>query len=503
MEGHINYFFWWAVISFLLGVFFSLKFVLFAPSLFLLIFLSPLILLFSRNKIVILSFLISISFIFGSILGTLNDNEPTVALDEHLGVEREYEALIISEPKEKEVSTQYIAELIDLKESQRVKVQVFDPNPLPREYGEIVRFTGVLRAPEDFVTDTNRVFPYREFLKKEDIHYLVSVKDIPTVLESGVGNRVLHFLFNIKYTLIDGLKGLIPNPEFGLLIGLLFGIQTSLGAFLTEIFRASGLIHIVVLSGYNITLVAESVRRFLFFLPRKYQLLLAGIVIILFVAMVGAEAPALRAGAMAVLALFARAIHREYAALKILALVFLGFVAVNPLSLIYDVSLHLSVLATAGLLIFSPILDKLFNAKENEFSFKNIASATLATQLFVLPYLAFAIGKISLVGLFANMLVLPLVPIAMLFGFITSVLSFILPPLAFVLGVFTTFIHKVILIIAEFFGTLSFATIGIFQVPIVIVALLYLLILLLSFSLQKKLDVKDAQPSVLSNRSFF
>ena len=171
-----------------------------------------------------------------------------------------------------------------------------------------------------------------------------------------------------------------------------------------------------MLSGYNITLVAEAVRRLVSSAPRFIAHLVPVITIILFVLLAGSQTAAVRAGMMASITIAARATGRERDGVTVLIFVAALMTLYNPGQLLHDISFHLSFLATLGLLIFSPIFDRLLYMIPERLQLRSIVSTTLATQLFLLPYLAYAIGEVSIVSIFANILVLPLIPIAMLFG---------------------------------------------------------------------------------------
>lgn len=76
-----------------------------------------------------------------------------------------------------------------------------------------------------------------------------------TVLSSGEGNPVISFLLEQKHRLMYGIEQMLPEPQAGLGEGLLLGVKQALGAELESAFRTAGIVHIVVLSGYNIMLV--------------------------------------------------------------------------------------------------------------------------------------------------------------------------------------------------------------------------------------------------------
>ena len=132
-------------------------------------------------------------------------------------------------------------------------------------------------------------------------------------------------------------------------------MKRALGKDLEEVFRTVGIIHIVVLSGYNIMIVADAIMRVLalFFFPRTRLIIGVG-TIALFAILVGLSATVVRASMMAALVLIARGTGRQYAVLRALAFAGTVMLLINPYLLVYDPVFQLSFLATLGLILLSP-----------------------------------------------------------------------------------------------------------------------------------------------------
>lgn len=140
----------------------------------------------------------------------------------------------------------------------------------------------------------------------------------------------------------------------------MLGVKESLGEGLEEDFVDTGLVHIVVLSGYNVTIIAEAIIRTLSFVSVMAGIYIGGIAIAVFAIMTGAGATIIRASIMAILALIARATGRRYEITR--ALFIAGFLMIleNPYILLYDISFQLSFLATVGLIYLSPVFENIF-----------------------------------------------------------------------------------------------------------------------------------------------
>lgn len=328
-------------------------------------------------------------------------------------------------------------------------------------YGDRIRAEGKLRAPETFETDTGRTFDYPRFLFAHGIVYEIPFAEIQ-VVGSGAGNPVVATLLSVKHALIRGIESALPEPTAALAEGLLLGEKRSLGDRLYDAFVASGLVHIIVLSGYNVALVINAVTYVaLRTLPRLAGYALAAFFVIGFAVMTGGSETTVRATIMALFMMVARVLNRPAAALRGLLIAGAIMAAVNPFLVLYDLSFQLSVIATFGLIVFSDGIAKRLRAVPTTLGLREIVSTTLATQITVLPLLVLSIGAVSLVFLPANVLVLPAVPLAMLLGFVAALVSLYAPFLTLIFAIPAYVVHTYIVNVAVFFGTLPFALVDV------------------------------------------
>jgi competence protein ComEC len=326
-------------------------------------------------------------------------------------------------------------------------------------YGDVIRATGKLVKPESFETDTGHVFNYPMYLYAHGVTHVMSFANV-VVEEHGKGNWVIAELLALKHWFIAGIEKALPEPESALLAGLLVGEKRGLGEDLTESFRAAGVIHIMVLSGYNVALVINTVRAGLQqVLPRAVALGSAGVVAILFMLMTGASETAIRATLMALVVLLANALHRPADGVRILLVVAAAMAVWNPYVVLFDLSYQLSVLATLGLVMLSHHLVPYLLWLRSK-SLIEIVSTTLATQIAVLPLLVFSVGQVSLISLITNVLVLAFVPYAMLAGFCAALLASVSTTLAFPLSAVAYALLRYIIEVAVFLGSVPYAAVN-------------------------------------------
>ncbi|TSC67209.1 MAG: hypothetical protein CEO19_315 [Parcubacteria group bacterium Gr01-1014_73] len=399
------------------------------------------------------------------------------ALENKVGEMVLFEGIINAEPDERETSTKLTIDIAS--SSGRILATV---STYPEfNYGDRVQLRGILQKPKNFTNEDDlRQFDYVSFLAKDGIRY-VMYQPIITLISSDSGNLVKRGLFGLKKSFLRNIGEIIPEPAAALLGGLVVGAKRSLGADLLEKFRTVGVIHIVVLSGYNITIVAEFIMRLLAFLPRAARLVGGALAIILFAVMTGGSATVVRASLMAILVIVARATGRIYGITR--ALLLAGFLMVlhNPKILVFDTSFQLSFLSTLGLIYLSPVIEKRLGFITEKLQLRQIAAATIATQIFVLPLLLYQMGQLSIVSLPVNLLILPAIPWTMLFGFLAGALGFISQiialPLAFIAYILLTFQLKIV----AFFAALPFASISIPYFPASALFACYAVFALLKF----------------------
>ena len=353
-------------------------------------------------------------------------------------------------------------------------------------YGDEVRVAGTLKKPESFASELGREFNYPAYLLARGVEYQMSFAAVE-VSSSGHGNLLISYLLNIKHSLTRSIESVLNEPQAGLSEGLLLGVKQALGEELEAAFRTSGIVHIVVLSGYNIMIVVTFVMFALaFILPRRPRLLVGFGIVVCFALLVGLSATVVRASLMAGLLLIAQFLGRTYDLAR--ALLFAGAVMVfiNPYILLYDLGFQFSFMATLGLILIAPKFETFISDGFSKLSVKEFLVATLATQVAVLPLLLYHIGEVSLVAVVVNVLVLPIVPLAMLATFLSGVIGIVSTTLALPLAFFAHLILSYIIHVALFFSTLPFASVVVPPFPVYGMFILYALIGLLVWKLQPR-----------------
>ncbi|MBD3281223.1 hypothetical protein GF391_00565 [Candidatus Uhrbacteria bacterium] len=217
------------------------------------------------------------------------------------------------------------------------------------------------------------------------------------------------------------IMGVIPGDEGILIAGLLYG-ERNLSPAAKELFRRAGLTHIIAVSGSNFTIIVTVVFSILLGLGlwRHQAFTITTAAMLLFFGFVGFSASVARAAIMGWVLLLSRQLGRSPNIWHLCLLSAFLLALIDPWMPAYDAGFALSFLATMGLVTWTPIFTKLFHPLPAAAGLREAAATTGAATLMTMPYIAFVFGRVSLAGLFTNLIAVPLVPWAMLFGAISA-----------------------------------------------------------------------------------
>ncbi len=398
--------------------------------------------------------------------------------------------IVVDEPDVREHNTRLtvrLDEIVIASTTQKVHEKIIVSVPIHPEYvyGDLVSVTIQLVEPKNIESEEGRIFDYVHYLRVRDIWYTSKFTRIHRI-SHGHGSSVKNVLFNIKHHFTNSINRVIPQPESSLLAGLLIGTKQSLGKDLLTEFSRAGVSHVVVLSGYNIAIVAESIMALLIFLPSTIAFGIGCVSILLFTILAGGGASAIRAAIMVLVALFAKKTNRTYTASRAFAIAVVGMLVWNPLLLAFDPSFQLSALATIGLIFVSPFFAPYLTRVTEKYGLREIVSSTIATQVIVLPFLIYNTGVLSLVSLPVNILILGTVPLTMLLGFITGSVGLISMYLAFIPALPTILLLWYQLTIVHIGATFPFGAVVLPAFSFGVLIFVYVLIFLGLYFLQKR-----------------
>ena len=429
----------------------------------------------SKNKWGILAGVFVFAFAFGIFRFNIADKPKELPFDlwsqnyVQIGQSASLSGEIIDEPEQKENNQRLVVLLDSDKKSKILLTTGFDEE---YKYGDVINFYGKLEKPENFTTDQGKEFDYINYLKKDGIFYVMKYPKIELV-SRGRGSKIKSALFSVKEKFLRVINSQIPEPDSLLMGGLILGEKAPFSQDFTQKFINTGTIHIVALSGYNVTIVAEWIMKLFIFLPMRLGIGIGIFAILLFILMTGASSTAIRAGIMATLALVARATGRNYDVARALLLAGIVMVLFNPFVLVFDVSFELSFLAAFAVIFLAPRIEKYFMWITPKFQLRDIVSVTCAAYIFVLPFILYKMGNLSLVALPSNVFILPFIPITMLFGFLTGIFGSIWYIFAVPFALISQALLSYELFIINFFSSLPFSSFTLRNFPLIMTLAIY------------------------------
>lgn len=380
---------------------------------------------------------------------------------------------IVSEDPDIRLKNKHL--IVKLK-NQDINILVFVGREVEVNYGDYITAQGILEEPENFITVSGKEFNYKRYLANKDIYYIIKNADIK-IVSIGNGSQIKSLLYKLRNSFIKNINKVIPLPESDLANGLILGVKGGFDEDMNSKFISTGTIHIIALSGYNVSIVAEGVMKtFSLIFSQMISIIFGILIILLFIIMTGASSTAIRAGIMAIIMLLGKMTGRKYMAGRALIIAALLMVAYDP-RVLSDMSFQLSFVATGGVLFLTSKTLSWFKIIPLRFGLREMVASTIAATISVLPILLYLTGVLSLVSLPANFLILLLIPTVMLFIFITGIFGFISPLLAIPFGYITYLMLLYILSIIHLLGTLPFASITIQSFPLLLTISIYAFLL--------------------------
>jgi competence protein ComEC len=285
---------------------------------------------------------------------------------------------------------------------------------------------------------------------------------------------------------IVGMENAVPEPAASFGIGLLVGQRDLLPQDVSQALQLAGLTHIVAVSGYNLTIIVNAVRRGSKRLSRFQTLFITATLIYLFLLVTGFMPSIVRASVVAGLGMLAWYFGREFRASLLILFTAAITAMVNPYYVWGDIGWYLSFLAFFGVLMLAPILVKVFSGSNKELPLlPTVAIESFSAQVMTLPLIMFIFGRISLVGFFANIIIVPLVPIAMLFSLVAGLAGMIFNTIAGWVGLPARLLLNSMLNIAEWFASWPKAT-ALITISAASMLGLYLIIYIFLIALNKR-----------------
>ncbi len=373
--------------------------------------------------------------------------------------------------------------------------------PGPRfSYGDRLRIKGVPEIPPEAGNPGD--FNYKKYLLRKGIQLIVNSRQGAGLTKIGTGrvNPFVDFCIKLKNKFMLVLESTLSPQHAALMEGILFGSCGRIDNQLRDDFALTGVVHILSVSGFHVGLVAA----FCVFcgnalgLSRVARNVLLVVVTFIYAVMTGASPPVIRAVIMAWVLLLSDNLGKTYDWPSSMSLAALIILALSPHSL-FTAGFQLSFTATWGILYITPVLQRaaflpvsrvtqfLPSVRASGFvtTVGRTIAITLAAQIAVLPIVAYYYHYFSVISVAANLVIVPLVSVAMLLGAFAGLTGILWLPLGETVGLGLGIILDFILKIARLLAGISFAAVTIEKPSLLKIALFYFLVILVAEAVKK------------------
>jgi competence protein ComEC len=307
------------------------------------------------------------------------------------------------------------------------------PTAAEIRYGDRIAATGLLITPAEYDT-----FSYADFLGRSGVFSIMDSAAVE-VLASGEGNPIYGTLLELRRNALNVINAALPEPQAGLLAGILLGEERGISPALIDAFSAVGASHVVAISGFNMAVLSGTLMGLFerFKTPKRIAVFFGVAIIVLYTIFVGANAAVVRAAVMSSLLVIAPLLKRNTYVPASLAFVALLMSVLNP-TVLWDISFQLSFFATLGLTLFATPLSKRFNVLLSRLFPSRIADAlgnflaepivvSIAASITTIPLITLYFSRLSLVMLPVNLLVVPVQSILLMLGLVATLIALAVP----------------------------------------------------------------------------
>lgn len=425
-------------------------------------------------------------FLLGSFEFLIIDNVQLRSFAEYEGIEVAIRGYIASEADVKDSKAAYIVKAVGIRQGYRGEFKpikgklllttlVSDEDTI-LDYGRELIFEGQLTQPQGVRNPGG--FNYRRYLAQKGVG--ASIFAYPYTIEKCDGKSSFSLIragMNIRDRIVHVIDNSLPHQQAGLLNGMLIGYREGLSDEVQEAFSNAGLTHIMAVSGANVAFLILPLSFLLKLLKvgKKISKLLIIAFLILFVFVTGFEPSVLRAVVTAAVLLLSEVLYKKpdtYAAIAFSCLLLL---IISP-CMLFNIGFQLSYAATLGIVMLYKNITNIITCRLIPGKVAQVIAATLAAQLGVLPITLIHFNKLSLISIFPNILVAPILELITILGMLMAILGQFSLYLSTLIGYLNNIFLSTVLYITKWSSGVSFAAIKTVTPSLIVAAAYYVVI---------------------------
>lgn len=299
-------------------------------------------------------------------------------------------------------------------------------------------------------------FSYKNYMLSKNIYFSSNIYSFE-VIDNIEINKIEKFIINLRKKILETIYKIYPKEEAIFLWWILIWARESLPEELKKDFNNSWLTHFIAVSWFNITILILFISYITTILPIYLRSIIITLFIIFFTILVWDTAPVIRASIMGIIWYYILISGRKTNILSLIVLTAIIMTIISPLSINYDISLHLSFLAVLWIIYSQKFFEKLFYFLPDFLEIKTAFTLTLSALVFTLPIMIFSFWQVSILAPFANIAVTWTIPLAMIFWFISIIVHFVYPILWIIIWYITWILLKWDILVVHFFWKLDWS----------------------------------------------
>ena len=332
------------------------------------------------------------------------------------------------------------------------------------QYGDRLLVKGTIAKPGLYSrlrSQPRTNFNYKQYLENQNIFAIInaSEKNVTLLTHDYKVNPILRYAYLVREKIKNKFLEKMPLDSGAFLRAILMGDRSELPNKLNESFRNSGTMHILAISGLNVTLIAAA---FLYFfklirLKRKISYALTMLFLVFLMLLAGSSASVVRATVMCIVFLTGILLGREVDGYNSLGTAALFILIVNPKN-IFDIGFQLSFIAVLSMIYLTPKLT-LFIKKDWNFYLRKYLlepfSVSISATAGTFPFILYHFRMGTPIAIISNIFIVPLMFVLMIGGMCFIALGWV-PFIGDLLSYFNNMLANIIFFLAEFFAGIKF-----------------------------------------------
>lgn len=342
------------------------------------------------------------------------------------------------------------------------------------ELGDRVTFVSKLEKCE--ITDG---FGFNSLIN--DIAYTTYINSSDMV----VGDGNIGLKDSVHNEVYELLHNNLNDDNADICYAILFGQKEGLDEGLTQMFSYAGISHILAVSGLHISVLVSII----WFALRKVKcnkyirLAIFASILLFYVYLCSFSPSVCRASIMALTLAICKTFMWEYDSLSSLSIAGIIILIVKPIML-FSISFQLSFMCIFSIITFAPCIEYVLRKIKCPKSLSKALAISIAVNVAILPIVINAFGKVSLLGVFSNLIVLPIFSIVYVLLFVMVLIGAIIKPLGVLLAIPNLFLH-LIKVLANYVSEIPFGIYKVFNISYWVIALMIFVTLMIHYVISR------------------